>query len=418
MAPQAATAPAHRAIQRGRAGTQSARHGLRSVGASMVVGKVNSVGALAGPSPRNAAGGPSVQQLRGTLGDITNGQASRKQLKAPVATQPQQPLSTLLTTSASVAVSPAACCSSAGVVAMVGASATVAAAVTAAQAEETLQAIFEGDAHDSQKVGEYAADIFARSLEKEAHFLAKPDYMEGQGDINGKMRAILIDWLVEVHMKYHLRPETLFLTVNIIDRYLSFKPVVRKKLQLLGVVAMLIAAKFEEIDPPRVHEFAYITDNTYSKREILSMEAQVLVTLGFQIAVPTAVHFLDRLQRANSCNGMHRSLAQYALELSLLDLRSLRYPPSVLVCASLLLSNAILGQKPFWPTALAHCTRRSEAPLLACAEELRGLMEAAKTANLQAVRRKFLLEQRFAVATLNLPGPGVLWPPRGTSTIA
>lgn len=209
-------------------------------------------------------------------------------------------------------------------------------------------------------------------------------------------------------MKYHLRPETLFLTGSIIDRYLSLRPVARKKLQLLGVVAMLIAAKFEEIDPPKVHEIAYITDHTYSKREILNMEAIVLVALDFQIAVPTPAHFLDRLHRANSCDGMQKQLAQYALELSLLDIRSLRYPPSLLVGASLLLSNAILGRTPVWPAAVAHCAGHTEASLWACAEELRGLMDAAENATLQAVRRKYQLEQRFAVATISLPGPGAL----------
>merc|ERR1740139_699528 len=122
-------------------------------------------------------------------------------------------------------------------------------------------------------------------------------------------------------MKYRLRSETLFLTVNIIDRYLSVRPVMRKKLQLLGVVAMMIAAKYEEIDPPRVHEFAYITDHTYSKKDIVNMECQVLMALEYQIAVPTPYHMLDRLQRANGCDAVHRCLAQYALELALLELR-------------------------------------------------------------------------------------------------
>merc|ERR1712157_219234 len=138
----------------------------------------------------------------------------------------------------------------------------------AAAGEKGFNANFDADAQDSQTASEYAPDIFARLLEKESLCLPRADYMDGQADINGKMRAILIDWLVEVHMKYHLRPETLFLTVNIVDRYLSLKPIARKKLQLLGVVAMLIAAKFEEIDPPKVQEFSYITSNTYSKKEI------------------------------------------------------------------------------------------------------------------------------------------------------
>merc|ERR1712060_450116 len=111
-------------------------------------------------------------------------------------------------------------------------------------------------------------------------------------------------------------------------------------------------------------------------------------------------------------------MGQYILELSLLDLRTLRYPPSLLVSASLLLSNAILGRKPVWSVAVAHCARRTEASVWACAEELRGILEAARTATLQAVRRKFQLEQRFAVSTISLPGPGVLWPSRGVCAAA
>ena len=66
------------------------------------------------------------------------------------------------------------------------------------------------------------------------------------------MRAILISWLIEVHLKYQLQPETLFITVNLIDRYCSTEKVPRSEYQLLGVTAMLIAAKYEEIYVPKV----------------------------------------------------------------------------------------------------------------------------------------------------------------------
>jgi len=81
-----------------------------------------------------------------------------------------------------------------------------------------------------------------------------------QNDINEKMRSILVDWLVEVHVKFKLLPETLFLTVNLIDRYLEAKKVLRQKLQLVGVTSMLIASKYEEIYAPEVKDFVYITD--------------------------------------------------------------------------------------------------------------------------------------------------------------
>ena len=86
------------------------------------------------------------------------------------------------------------------------------------------------------------------------------------------MREILTDWLIEVHLKFKLLPETLYLTVNLIDRFLSTTQIMRNKLQLVGVTAMLIASKYEEIYPPIVNDFVYITDNAYTREEILQME--------------------------------------------------------------------------------------------------------------------------------------------------
>jgi len=262
---------------------------------------------------------------------------------------------------------------------------------------------FQGDGDNPQFVNEYAADIFCQLFRDEAAFLPRPNYMELQTDINGKMRAILIDWLIEVHMKYRLRPETLFLTVNLIDRYLSRTHVMRKKLQLAGVVAMFIAAKFEEIHPPEVQDFVHITDNAYSKDDVLSMELNMLTTLSFQIVVPTAVHFFERLQKANRCDEVHREVAGYLLELGLLDVRMLRYPPSHITSAALLLSNELMGRRgpQIWPQNMVQHSRHTEQALRGCAEEYRELLNAAPQAQLQAVQKKFSMPQRQNVARMN-----------------
>lgn len=78
------------------------------------------------------------------------------------------------------------------------------------------------------------------------------DYMGSQPDVNAKMRAILVDWLIEVHKKFELMPETLYLSINIVDRFLSLKVVSRKELQLVGISSMLLACKYEEIWAPEV----------------------------------------------------------------------------------------------------------------------------------------------------------------------
>lgn len=273
---------------------------------------------------------------------------------------------------------------------------------TARREEEPFSAAFRGDDLDVQKVGDYAQDIFAQLFRDEESKMPRADYMDEQRDINSRMRGILVDWLIEVHQKYHMRPETLFLCINIVDRYLSSRTVLRKHLQLLGVVSMFIAAKFEEIDPPKAHEFAFITDNTYTKDDILKMECTVLVALNFEVVVPTQAHFMERLQRVNGCDARHRALAEYLLELCLVEIRAIRFPPSMLVASSLLLSNELLDIHPAWPAAVAHHARRSEASLQACKEELRAVLLAAPRASLQAVRRKYQTEQCYNVANMSV----------------
>lgn len=118
--------------------------------------------------------------------------------------------------------------------------------------------------------------------------------MTKQTDINEKMRKILVDWLLKVHSKFKLLPETLYLTVNIIDRYLSHELVNRKILQLVGVTSMHIACKYEEIYPPEANDFVYITDNAYTKKELLDMEYKILKTLNFNLTFASAYRHLER----------------------------------------------------------------------------------------------------------------------------
>jgi len=253
---------------------------------------------------------------------------------------------------------------------------------------------------DPQSVAEYVPQIVATLFAEEAIHMPAANYMELQTDINGKMRAILIDWLCEVHMKYRLRHETLFLAVNLIDRFLATAPVARRRLQLIGVVGMFVASKFEEIDPPRVNDFVYITDNTYTKEDILNTECAMLAALAFNVVVPTAVHFVPHFFQLNRCDGPHGELARYMIELALVDLKMIRHTPSVLVAASLLLSNELLGRAQIWPDAMAQQSRQTEQSLRGCAEELRAVLRAAPASNLQAVRKKYMPQQHHSVARM------------------
>lgn len=131
------------------------------------------------------------------------------------------------------------------------------------------------DAEDPLMVSEYVVEIFNYLREQELSTLPTPDYMVRQKDLHWKMRGILIDWLVEVHQKFRLLPETLFLAVNIIDRFLSLRVCSLPKLQLVGITALFIASKYEEVMCPSIQNFIYMADGGYSDDEILQAEQYV-----------------------------------------------------------------------------------------------------------------------------------------------
>eukprot|EP00349_Pseudokeronopsis_sp_Brazil_P011844 CAMPEP_0202979110 /NCGR_PEP_ID=MMETSP1396-20130829/85350_1 /ASSEMBLY_ACC=CAM_ASM_000872 /TAXON_ID= /ORGANISM="Pseudokeronopsis sp., Strain Brazil" /LENGTH=163 /DNA_ID=CAMNT_0049718387 /DNA_START=789 /DNA_END=1280 /DNA_ORIENTATION=- len=158
------------------------------------------------------------------------------------------------------------------------------------------------------------------------------------------MRAILVDWLIEVHLKFKLLPETLFLTVNLIDRYLSLVTISRGKLQLVGVTSMLIASKYEEIYAPEVKDFVYITDKAYSAGEILQMEQSILQALDFDLTAPSAYRFLERLIKVVSGDELLFNQARYLIELPLIEYRMLKYTPSNVAASALFLAQKILAR--------------------------------------------------------------------------
>jgi cyclin B len=134
---------------------------------------------------------------------------------------------------------------------------------------------------------------------------AKGDYMKSQAEVTENMRAILIDWLIEVHLKFKLRCETLFITVNLIDRYASAQNIAKAELQLVGVAAMLIAAKYEEIYPPILKDYVHICNKSFSGPQILAMEQKILFAVDFDVKSHSPLRFLERL-------GKHAALTEEA----------------------------------------------------------------------------------------------------------
>ena len=132
----------------------------------------------------------------------------------------------------------------------------------------TVDDIDSRDQNDPLCVTSYVQDMYQHFSLKEADTSVRPFYMESQPHINEKMRSILVDWLIEVHLKFKLVPETLYLTINLIDRFLERKEVSRAKLQLVGVSCLLVASKYEELYPPELRDLVYICDRAYTRQDV------------------------------------------------------------------------------------------------------------------------------------------------------
>lgn len=230
------------------------------------------------------------------------------------------------------------------------------------------------------------------------------NYMSNQCDINDKMRAILIDWLVDVHIKFKLMPETLYLTVNLIDRFLEAKQVTRKHLQLVGVTAMLVASKYEEIWAPEVRDFVYISDRAYNRDQILNMEKIMLNVLRFNLTVPTHLHFMQRFVKAAGIAEDQEvvAYATYLMELALPDYGMLKFPNSKIAAAAVSAACSAFGRDPL-PRALSRHSGYSEASLQDCVDALGALYRKAPSASLTAVYKKFSTEKFHNVANRDVP---------------
>ncbi|XP_046807737.1 G2/mitotic-specific cyclin-A [Lucilia cuprina] len=250
------------------------------------------------------------------------------------------------------------------------------------------------------EVVEYQRSILEYFRESEKKHRPKPHYMRRQTDINYSMRTILVDWLVEVSEEYNLDTETLYLSVSYIDRFLSHMSVVRNKLQLVGTAAMYIASKYEEIYPPDVAEFVFITDDTYNKAQVLRMEQIILKILAFDLCTPTAYVFINTYSVLTDIPDKVKFLTLYIAELSLLEADPyLRFHPSMISAASLALAR-YLCNLPMWSAELEEITTYRLEDLKEVILCLCKTHNAAVDLPQQAIQEKYKAEKYRHVSTI------------------
>ncbi|XP_051536146.1 G2/mitotic-specific cyclin-B3-like [Myxocyprinus asiaticus] len=247
---------------------------------------------------------------------------------------------------------------------------------------------------------EYAKEIFDYLKIREEKFILS-DYMHNQPDLNQDMRAILIDWMVELQENFELNHETLYLAVKITDHYLSVTVVMRELLQLIGSTAMLIAAKFEERCPPCVDDFLYICDDAYKRQELIAMEMNILRGLNFDINIPVPYRFLRRYAKVAHVNMKTLTLARYVCESSLLEVELVSERASRLASACLLLALITQGLGG-WTPALQYHSGYLLVDLSPLVRKLYAMLASPSNDKLKAVDNKYSHRVFFEVAKIPL----------------
>lgn len=209
------------------------------------------------------------------------------------------------------------------------------------------------DLDDPLMVAEYSTEIYDYLYELEKKYMPNPDYIEDQKELEWQQRGLLMNWLVEIHSKLHLLPETLYLATNIIDRFMTLRVVNLDKIQLVGVTALLLAAKYEEVYPPVLNHFAYLTGGNFDENDILSAEKFVLQVLDFELSYPNPLNFLRRISKADNYDVQSRSFGKYLLEISVVEHHLIRFPPSMHAAAAMYVARHIMN-RPEWDANLEH----------------------------------------------------------------
>uniref|UniRef100_A0A182R371 Uncharacterized protein n=1 Tax=Anopheles funestus TaxID=62324 RepID=A0A182R371_ANOFN len=197
--------------------------------------------------------------------------------------------------------------------------------------------------NDIYQVSEYAQDIFDYLQEREPAYDI-PDYMGRQKHLTKRMRALLVDWMIEIQETFELNHETLYLAVKILDTYLSRVTISHEVLQLVGIAGMLIASKYDERLPPTVDDFVYFCDGAYDRADLLRMERTVFRTIEYDLGYPLSYRFLRRYARVNRIPMMTLTLARYILETGLMDYNTVLVRDSMLACAALFIARRMLDQ--------------------------------------------------------------------------
>ena len=253
---------------------------------------------------------------------------------------------------------------------------------------------------NNSNINEYLIDILNDYKSNTKNFIINKNYMNNHLDINKKMRKILINWLIEVHLKFKLKPNTLFLSINLIDNFLSkINNLNRKFLQLVGISSLLIASKYEEIFPPKTNDFIFICDYAYNKNELLHMENLILNSIDFNINFPTIFNFFEIYNQLFNFDKKIYFFCLFILELTLLEIDFLNYSSDEICSSAIYFSLKIFG---FQKEKFENFCGFSYFMLKNCILDLASLFDINKFNNIKtkSVYKKYSLPEFLEVAKI------------------
>ncbi|KAI3851672.1 hypothetical protein MKX03_022317 [Papaver bracteatum] len=255
------------------------------------------------------------------------------------------------------------------------------------------------DNRNHLEVAEYVDDIYQYYWVMEAESTSLANYMEIQtDDITPKMRGILINWLIEVHYKFELMPETLFLMVVLFDRFLSVFAIKKNDMQLVGLTALLLASKYEDFWHPKVKELVSLAVDTYTKDQMLSMEKLILKKLLFRLNTPTPYVFMIRFLKASQSDAKVEKLAFYLIELCLVEYESLKFKPSLLCASAIYIARCTLHETPAWTPLLCKHSHYEEPQLRVCANMILRFQKGASRGPLRVAYDKYMQDDHCCIA--------------------
>uniref|UniRef100_M4DJG2 Uncharacterized protein n=1 Tax=Brassica campestris TaxID=3711 RepID=M4DJG2_BRACM len=256
------------------------------------------------------------------------------------------------------------------------------------------------DESNQLEVAEYVDDIYQFYWTSEALNPALGYYLSTQTKVSPVTRGILINWLIEVHFKFHLMHETLYLTMNLLDRYLSQVAVQKNEMQLIGLTALLLASKYEDYWHPRIKDLISISAESYTRQQILGMERIMLKQLQFRLNEATPYVFMLRFLKAARSNKKLEQLAFYLIELCLVEYEALKFKPSLLCASAIYVARCTLRMTPVWTPLLNNHTHYNVSQMKDCSDMILRFHKAAKTGKLRVTYDKYMSPDRSNIALL------------------